>query len=283
MAKITRFNLKPFGDSGPVGDFGQFGSLAAGAAAYTKDPAAIQSLAAWLTGWAAETIASNRPALEDFNAVDFLFGRALCYLMQAGIPEWEAGTTYYQNSFVQVSGIVYKSLTDDNTGNDPTSSPTNWQANPFTPVGAQVKKVVTELTGWSSYTGTIPYDGTIPQISEGSLIPGLTTAFQALAIGDYIDFNLNLTVTVNTGHCVVAIFRDSEPNAIAGFKRTLYWGCEQMIVNKRIAVTDLLSHTYTVRIGSSGSATTQYINGDTYIDVLGGIQTSTLAIAETKV
>lgn len=119
MAKITRFTIKQFGSSGPSGDFGQFGSLAASSPNYTKDPATIQSLAAFLTGWAAETIATNRPALEDMNGLDFLIFQALCYFQQAGIPEYDAGTTYYQYSICQYGGVIYQSLVDSNTGNTP--------------------------------------------------------------------------------------------------------------------------------------------------------------------
>ena len=139
MSKIARFTLKPFGSTGPSGDFGQFGSLAAGTPTFTKDPATIQSLAAWLQGWAAETLANNRPALEDFNAVDFVYGQALCYILQQGIPEWIATKTYYTNSFVQVAGVVYISLIDDNINYAPSTNPTRWTAyvpNPQVGLGA---------------------------------------------------------------------------------------------------------------------------------------------------
>ena len=125
--KIVRATQKQFGSTGASGDFGQFGSLAAGAPNYTKDPATIQSLAAFLTGWAAETIATNRPALEDFNGLDYLIFYQICYLFQAGIPEWDSGTTYYLNSFCQVSGTVYKSLANDNLNYNPTTEPTKWE------------------------------------------------------------------------------------------------------------------------------------------------------------
>jgi len=129
MAKITRATQKQFGLNGASGDFGQFGSLAAGAPNYTKNPAIIQSLAAFLTGWSAETIASNRPALEDFNGLDYLAFYQICYLFQAGIAEWDSDTTYYTNSFCQVSGVIYKSLQDDNLNQNPTTQTAYWQNN----------------------------------------------------------------------------------------------------------------------------------------------------------
>ncbi|NCB75430.1 MAG: hypothetical protein EOM51_11935, partial [Clostridia bacterium] len=97
MAKLTRVHQKQFGVNAGASDVGVFGSLAAASPQYSKDPETIQGLAAFLTGWAAETIANNRPALEDFNALDFLSFYQLCYLFQSGVPEWSAETTYYEN------------------------------------------------------------------------------------------------------------------------------------------------------------------------------------------
>jgi hypothetical protein len=126
MAKILRATQKQFGLTGPSGDFGQFGSLAEGAANYTKDPATIQALSAFLTGWADATLSNNRPALEDMNSLFFLAFTQLCYLFQSGIAEWDSGTTYYINSIVQLNGVIYKSLQDTNLNYNPSTSPTYW-------------------------------------------------------------------------------------------------------------------------------------------------------------
>lgn len=44
-----------------------------------------------------------------------------------GIPTYEATRAYAQNRFVEDVGIIYKSLVDSNTGNTPSSSPTQWE------------------------------------------------------------------------------------------------------------------------------------------------------------
>lgn len=50
----------------------------------------------------------------------------IAYLLQKGIPEWDSTTEYQVNkSFVQLGGVVYKSLTT-NTNIDPSTSPANW-------------------------------------------------------------------------------------------------------------------------------------------------------------
>ena len=43
-------------------------------------------------------------------------------------PAFAAGTTYSQGDRIRENSIVYESLTDNNTGNVPDSSPTEWQA-----------------------------------------------------------------------------------------------------------------------------------------------------------
>lgn len=174
MAKITRVFQKLFGSTGSGGDFGKFGSLAAGSPAFTKDPVQIQSLDAWLNGWAAETIADNRPALEDMNSLCLLAFYQICYLLQQGIPEWDTDTPYYINSIVQVSGQAYTSLTDSNTGNNPVGDLVNWTpgiGNTGVPSGVIVM--------WSGLIANIPSgyyfcDGTngTPDLRDRMIIGG---------------------------------------------------------------------------------------------------------------
>lgn len=118
MAKIDRKHMKIFGSGAGTAQLGKFGSLAAGAAATTTDPEEIQSLSNYLTGWYGAVIGSNAPAMEDMNGLCFLFAYQLAYIMQAGIPEWNASTTYYIGSLVNDGyGNIYVSLIDDNTNN----------------------------------------------------------------------------------------------------------------------------------------------------------------------
>lgn len=128
MAKITRAAQKIFGNLvGATGNFGKFGSLAAGTPQYSKDPKEIQSLSAWDLGWAAATVGTKSPALEDMNSLFYLAFRQLAYLLQTGMPEYDAETPYFLNSQCQVAGVEYISLQDNNTGNDPTTATNFWR------------------------------------------------------------------------------------------------------------------------------------------------------------
>jgi hypothetical protein len=119
MAKLTRKHQKLFaGDVPATNVVAQFGSMKAGAPAYSSDPDTIQALAAWGAGWASAVITNNAPAIQDFNAVFFVLSRALAYAYQTGVAEYNAATPYYIGSLVSDGvGGLYVSLADDNTGN----------------------------------------------------------------------------------------------------------------------------------------------------------------------
>ncbi len=127
MSKITRQTFIQFGiNVNAAADICEFGTPATGTPVYTNVIATLQALSAWTTGWAAETIANNRPFLEDMNAVCYVFSYMIAYILQMGIPEWDAGTTYYTNSLVQSGGLVYQSLIDININITPTVG-ANWK------------------------------------------------------------------------------------------------------------------------------------------------------------
>jgi len=125
MAKITRALQKIFGESAGATGVAVFGSLKDGTTTYSYNAETIQNLPAFLEGWYGALIGLNSMAVEDRNALDYLYARQLAYLFQAGISEWDDSTVYYINSFVNFGGVIYKSLTDDNTNNTPPNV-THW-------------------------------------------------------------------------------------------------------------------------------------------------------------
>lgn len=123
MSKITRFTQKIFGSTAGIGQIGILGSLAQGSPAYTVDPATAQSLSNFNDGWYSAVVGENSPAIQDVNSLDFVITSQLAYMLQAGIPEWDSGTTYYIGSIAQDGlGNLYVSLQDNNTGNALSSS-----------------------------------------------------------------------------------------------------------------------------------------------------------------
>lgn len=122
MAKILRKAYKIFGSgaSASAGGLEQFGGLAAGAVNYSTDPETLQALNAWVEGWNSATLGTHSPVLEERNAVDYVHGYQIGYLLQQGVPEWLSTQTYYKNNYVVDSdGKLRVSFIDNNVGHDP--------------------------------------------------------------------------------------------------------------------------------------------------------------------
>lgn len=126
MAKIQRKTQKIFGQNASNDQLAAFGSMAAGAPIYTDDIEALQT-AKYEEGWKTAVVADNAPFMEEMNGVQYGLSKQIAYILQQGIPEYDDGTTYYKNSWCQIEGTFYQSLTDDNIGNNPASSSTNWK------------------------------------------------------------------------------------------------------------------------------------------------------------
>lgn len=128
MAKIVRKLQKQFGGGiSPSGNIAKFGSLAAGTPEYSSDPVEIQSYPQFLDAWQAATVGVNSPAIQDRNALDFLFAYQLRYLLQQGLAEWDAGQEYAIDGFCAVAGVIFVSKTNANIGNDPLTDTNNWK------------------------------------------------------------------------------------------------------------------------------------------------------------
>lgn len=118
MPKIKRKTQKIFGGNAESDQLAVFGSMISGTPVYNDDIEALQS-EAYTEGWKAAVAANEAPFMEEMNAVQYGFSKQLAYLFQQGIAEWDAGTTYYLNSFCQVGGVIYKSMQDENINHSP--------------------------------------------------------------------------------------------------------------------------------------------------------------------
>lgn len=133
MSRLAKYTQKLFGSSAGTNTMSQFGSLFASYPSVptrysgaTITPALVQALSNYLTGWTGAAIGGNSPAIEDMNALCFLFSYQIAYTFQAGIPEWDSSTTYYVGSFASDgAGNLYTSLVDNNT-NHALTDQTKW-------------------------------------------------------------------------------------------------------------------------------------------------------------
>ena len=191
MSKINRATFIQFGvNVNAAADICEFGTPASGSPVYTTSIPTLQSNAAWTTGWAAETISSNRPFLEDMNATHYVFSYMLAYLMQMGIPEYDSGTTYFINSIVQYSGILYQ-VTNDGSGTGisgyvPTNA-TYWRV--FTAPAPYIKVSNTQTSGTNGGAASTGSWQTMPLNSKDNdtaSIATLSTNQITLPAGTYL-------------------------------------------------------------------------------------------------
>jgi len=117
MVRKVRKTQLQFGSTAGAQEISEFGSLAAGTPEYSTNPTDIQSRSQFLAGWVAAAIGSS-PAIEDENALHYLWSYQLQYVLETGIPEWDAGTTYYVGDVVSSGdqyGSIYVSVADSQT------------------------------------------------------------------------------------------------------------------------------------------------------------------------
>jgi len=178
MAKITRTEHIVFGNGGPTGDFAQFGSLVAGSALNTKDLDSIQALPAWSNGFQDAVYPSNKAILlEDLNAFCYEHSTQVAYLLQEGIPEWIATTTYEKNMVVKLpltiggsAGVpqIFASIIDSNLNNQPPVGADNanwrWINRPYAADGGLTDTFIPVASIVGGVTSLIP-----SSISEESL------------------------------------------------------------------------------------------------------------------
>lgn len=197
MAKIVRCTQKVFaGSVTATGNNAVFGSLAAGSPAYSNDPATIMSLDAWVEGWPSATIGNQSPARQDFSGYQLATTSQLAYILQEGIAEYDAATVYYTNSLAKSGSTIYRSLTDDNTGNAVTDT-ANWAV--YLQQGGAARAMV-NFNG----TGSIGVNQTInAQINVASVLKN--------AVGDY---TITFTVPFSNTNYLGPIGGGEETNGI---------------------------------------------------------------------
>lgn len=134
-----------------------------------------------------------------------------------------------------------------------------------------------ETTAVATITATIPYDDTIPQISEGTQI--LSLAHTAVSGTNKLDIALTIQGVNSAGaNVVIAVFKDSDVNAVAaGFWSPANEAYGQSF-NFRLTAGDTSAHTYTVRLGTSSGTYT--LNGTGGARRLGGVCVTSMTIRE---
>ena len=174
--KIPRVTSKIFASNAAEGDIGQFGSALTGTKVNTDDISVIQGLPAYEEGWRGAVVSNrNYPTLQEMNGLQKTFSQQIAYILQNGMPEWDAGTTYFTNQFCRVGSKFYVSLQDNNLGNNPTTTTGFWQVwNPAEGTYANTDLSNLSTTGQAvidSKLSDTQLSNCILSLTEGSITP----------------------------------------------------------------------------------------------------------------
>lgn len=147
------------------------------------DPAKVRE------GWAVEVVPRQW-----WNWMQYRADSNIAYMLQKGVPEWDAFTEYLANkSFVSSAGIVYKCLVT-NTNLPPASNPTQW-ARAF----ADYSVASNALGSLTPAANAIPYftsasaASTFPSTAYGRGVSNLANIAAALTYFGAQAVNTNLT------------------------------------------------------------------------------------------
>ena len=138
MAKLQRRTQKVFASQANADQIAVFGSMKTGTPDYSSDVEELQS-AEYLQGWSDAILGDKAPYLEEMNGVQYGLSYQAAYMLQEGIPEYDADTNYSDTTVLKAVDannniILYHSLKADNLGN-PLSDTTSWQRLYITTVG----------------------------------------------------------------------------------------------------------------------------------------------------
>lgn len=204
MAKIVRYNgnLQAFASAAPGTERTIFGDVT------QANDLTSQINADFLRGWGIVG-PSDQPALEDFNGAMYTHGQLLAYLHQTGIPEYNAAQEYHIGSVCNFSGELFSSLTNNNTGNTPSSSPSAWgktgvgrligiqkftASGTYTPTVGMRFCIIEVMGGGGGGGGCGATSGSVIAVSggggQGSMIEGQFTA---------VDIGVSKPVTIGAG------------------------------------------------------------------------------------
>lgn len=164
MGTLTRQTQKVFAGNANAGQIAIMGTMKTGIPQYDTSLANLQS-AEYQLGWADAILNDKAPYLEEMNGVQYGFSYQIAYLLQEGIPEYDANTAYSLNSIVKVINgnelMFYHPIQLDanNECKGHALSDTNWwvrlNISDFGRIGDPISRL----------TNTLP-DGLAPQYSS---------------------------------------------------------------------------------------------------------------------
>jgi hypothetical protein len=167
------------------------------------------------------------------------------------------------------------------TGNILTSNGTTWTSTAPASSSKLVQQVISTSSALASGAGTIPFDDTIPQNTEGNEF--LTVSITPTSASNYLMIEVNALLSNSTGNSVIgAIFQDSTANALAATSNTPpnVGSGQFFVLRHRMTAGTTSSTTLKFRAGAIAAATT-YLNANSSgTRLFGGVAASLITVTE---
>ena len=203
MTKYNRPNGKLFGSS--ASNIGVFGSGQAGETyTTTTDPNTANSLGThWEEGWNGAVVSQapyTAPFIEDMNAVNYVNSYNSAYLLQRGIPEYDANEEYQADSVCTYNGEIWICLQDATTGITPTEG-ANWHVQTEVPVMVDNEILVGQTGVGATKTDTLNQGDIVASTSGLDIKTGVIVNADISAGANIDESKVNLaynTTTLNT-------------------------------------------------------------------------------------
>lgn len=146
--------------------------------------------------------------------------------------------------------------------------------------GALLQTAFSSASASATGTTVIPYDDTIPQITEGTEFITITITPKYTNSILYIDVNVQVSYSI-AAHIIGALFQDSTANALtAGDQyQATPEGLVKFTFKYSMVAGTTSSTTFRVRLGSNAAGTV-YFNGDSSGRRFGAITKSAIEIRE---
>ena len=203
MTKYNRPNGKLFGST--ANNIGVFGSGQAGETyTTTTDPNTANSLGThWEEGWDGAVVSQapyTAPFIEDMNAVNYVNSYNSAYLLQRGIPEYDANEEYQADSVCTYNGEIWICLQDATTGITPTEG-AYWHEQAEVPVMSDNEVLVGSTGVGATVTDTLNQGDIVASTSGLDIKTGVIENADISAGANIDESKINLaydTTTLNT-------------------------------------------------------------------------------------
>lgn len=159
---------------------------------------------------------------------------------------------------------------------------TQWVAAAPTATGPSklLQEVTFETGAWANTTALIPFDDTIPQITEGAEFMTLSITPQSATSKLVIEVIANVSSSIGNNICL-ALFQDATANALATVNQLMATATALVVIPLTHIMTSGTTSptTFRVRMGSPTAATLGF-NGTTVARLYGGVMASSIVIRE---